>query len=902
MPERIPPPPTQALTSTTFVPPPHDLSLTIPEIIDFHRVHSPKHVVYVYEEAPGVCKQEFCGHFGDTAPDLKPLIDATIVIMKEQGSEIPVVQPMPAFAEVFPDDDSGDLSTFSNLKPTARLRSQSRSLLRVATGSVSHACHGTEIATCEVLLSAVPVFHGPPFHQPFRLRISSTRGPLLQRVTSNDSDLIFCVLMFVELWAKDPVKVEYFKTIHGLVLSGTDVLRTEMGTVTETLPKEMNGEWEWFSFSSLIKPHLIPDGHGAYEVVVESTPTYRACVHSTKIGDADLYSRTSDLVIPHPTLPGYRKILGRADDQLMHRTGKKDVLNGDPPVKSAVMFGRGRFNPGVIIDPKLEFAFDLEDQEKLADFRNKVWLFKEMVLVSSPKKPFILTAKLTARRQAVIAEYEPEIDALYDAVDESAQAVKYFPRTWTEENSLGNVLNVPVEEDDDNFQHSCDSRQATWIRESVLNALRNTTKLNTRGISAKSVYQNPTVSVLWRIILDLTLNGVSRAIGQHGERDVGSCGKIYPGLPCSQARLWSGAQGCGVLITGTTGAIGSNTLAKLYEAPDVLGVIVISRKSTTPIALEDRGLDSKIFGSPKIVLLEGDPAYRPSAWGMIYFWSSSQPSLTFCMSVCENERVWCPQSNVRAIVLGWSVDFNLGLSSFEPNVASVRNLINVCDHQWIQPIKWVSERILEIAAEKTSLRLIIVRVGQISGGVSGCWILFELIPGIVRYPPLTKSLTSLARVISLLPLETTARALVQILGAGTTRPAVHLHLVNPTPCLWDDVFGYIAKELNVPLGPHHVWISKLKGVSGTVKNVQEHPTLRLLGFYEAIDEGNGSEAGGLASCGTEVARSVCPVLDGEDLRSVKTEEIQRWLGYWKSLGLLKLSRARSSTPDLREHR
>ena len=52
-------------------------------------------------------------------------------------------------------------------------------------------------------------------------------------------------------------------------LSGTDVFSTEMGTVTETLPKEMNEEWEWFKFSSLIKPHFVPDGHGAYEVVVE---------------------------------------------------------------------------------------------------------------------------------------------------------------------------------------------------------------------------------------------------------------------------------------------------------------------------------------------------------------------------------------------------------------------------------------------------------------------------------------------------------------------------------------------------------------------------------------------------------------------------------------------------------
>ena len=86
-----------------------------------------------------------------------------------------------------------------------------------------------------------------------------------------------------------------------------------------------------------------------------------------------------------------------------------------------------------------------------------------MILVSSPKKPFVLTAKLTARRQAVIAQYEPEIDALYDAVDETTQAVKHFPHEWTKQASLefsrnlvGSVLKHPVGDDDDIFQHSCD--------------------------------------------------------------------------------------------------------------------------------------------------------------------------------------------------------------------------------------------------------------------------------------------------------------------------------------------------------------------------------------------------------------------------------------------------------------
>ena len=52
-------------------------------------------------------------------------------------------------------------------------------------------------------------------------------------------------------------------------LPGIDVLNTEMGTVTETLPEETNEEWGWFKFSSLIKPHFFPDGRGSYEAVVE---------------------------------------------------------------------------------------------------------------------------------------------------------------------------------------------------------------------------------------------------------------------------------------------------------------------------------------------------------------------------------------------------------------------------------------------------------------------------------------------------------------------------------------------------------------------------------------------------------------------------------------------------------
>ena len=201
--------------------------------------------------------------------------------------------------------------------------------------------------------------------------------------------------------------------------------------------------------------------------------------------------------------------------------------------------------------------------------------------------------------------------------------------------------------------------------------------------------------------------------------------------------------------------------------------------------------------------------------------------------------------------------------------------------------KWVSERILEVSAKQTPLRPVIIRVGQVSGGLNGSWNPLEWIPGIVQSVALTKSLPSLGKAISLLPLQTSAQALVQALSAKKTPPALHLHLVNPTPSQWDDLFDRIAKRLDVPLVPYHEWFSKLKEASITVQNTQAHSALRLLEFYRSLNQGSGPEVGGFSPCNTEVARGICPVLDEEGLRDVKAEEIQRWLGYWESLGLLK---------------
>ncbi len=86
-----------------------------------------------------------------------------------------------------------------------------------------------------------------------------------------------------------------------------------------------------------------------------------------------------------------------------------------------------------------------------------------MILVALPSKPFTYTAKSTVRRQAVISDYEPEIEALFAAVKETAQTEIRPPERWTDEETLifvrevvKNVLKKRLKDTDDIFLHGGD--------------------------------------------------------------------------------------------------------------------------------------------------------------------------------------------------------------------------------------------------------------------------------------------------------------------------------------------------------------------------------------------------------------------------------------------------------------
>ena len=49
------------------------------------------------------------------------------------------------------------------------------------------------------------------------------------------------------------------------------------------------------------------------------------------------------------------------------------MINEDPHVRASVMFGRGKFQNGVLIEPTEDFLVDPAKARQLEAFRNQIW-------------------------------------------------------------------------------------------------------------------------------------------------------------------------------------------------------------------------------------------------------------------------------------------------------------------------------------------------------------------------------------------------------------------------------------------------------------------------------------------------------------------------------------------------
>lgn len=155
------------------------------------------------------------------------------------------------------------------------------------------------------------------------------------------------------------------------------------------------------------------------------------------------------------------------------------------------------------------------------------------------------------------------------------------------------------------------SLQATWIRNSVLHALKKTTKINTREINTAFVYQHPTISSLGRFVGDVTTKGVAAVQGSKEDAMLNMAAKYSKNFSAHKGSVPAPTEDV-ILITGSTGAIGSNVLAELAKSSKVAKVYAVNRKLAMSSierqkeALKSRGLDPALIDGSRVVVVDGD--------------------------------------------------------------------------------------------------------------------------------------------------------------------------------------------------------------------------------------------------------------------------------------------------------
>lgn len=171
------------------------------------------------------------------------------------------------------------------------------------------------------------------------------------------------------------------------------------------------------------------------------------------------------------------------------------------------------------------------------------------------------------------------------------------------------------------------SLQATWIRNTLIHALRAVATVSTHDIPSNFVYAHPSIRALSTFLSGL-ISGETALAGADAERaaaiarmrallDKYSAGlerhfpeKLANGHANGHANgAPAGAET--VIVTGTTGRLGAHLLAQLLERADVAKVYALNREPSGSVqalearqkaAFEQWGLDGSLLTSGKVTL------------------------------------------------------------------------------------------------------------------------------------------------------------------------------------------------------------------------------------------------------------------------------------------------------------
>ncbi|KAI8623145.1 putative NRPS-like enzyme [Xylariaceae sp. FL1651] len=832
------------------------------------------------------------------------------------------------------------------------------------------------------VISTLPPFHGAGLSQylyvsiPFGNTIITPEGSgivtahsLVSALKQTPADVAILVPSVVAELAQDPQLLGYCaEHLQLIIYIGGDLpqalgdrvaekvpLRcqwgaSEVGIPHQLLPSEYRREdWRYIRFHPCVGAIFEQVTDGAYELVIKRDENSSTQAAFTIRGQENLTEyRTRDLFVPHPTIPDAWRWQARADDIIVFLNGEKTnpvsmeqhIVAENPELSGALVIGAQRFQAALLIEPAVansplttaEEAALIERVWPSVEEANRVTpaharVEKSLILITSADRRLIRAGKGTIQRPVSLALYKDDIDRLYAnaeqvTVDDGAlgmldlddpDAIARFIR----EKALSILEWSSLDDSASFFDGGMDSLQALRLTRALQRGLKRA------DLSLSMVYQNPSVPQLAAVLAQ------QRNDQPDGRSVMESLLTTYSGVieqipipkPQSTEITWKRGDTVNVILTGSTGTLGTQMLHALLQRPGIGHVFCLNRASDGGLAAQLKTFEFHAFDTE---VLKSRVSFLSA--------NLANPSLGLDAATYDKLR----DHAGLLIHNAWPVNFNLSLLAFRPHLVGVVNLIALSaaapspmrvlfissvsaagnriegapekilrdfDAPYTQGYarsKFITELLCDTAAKHLGIPVAVVRVGQIAGPahIPGIWNPSEWLPSLVlgslEMGCLPDNLGSVFDVVDWVPSDVLGEVVVDLatlegFSESAAFEAQVFNVRNPHKTSWKALLPAITDTARGGLGDGkgreleivtpEIWLKNLEeGMQSEGDAFKSNPALKLLDFYrESLWAADESQQ---MSQPMVVTKTIASSITLRELGQVRPEWMSKWVREW----------------------
>ncbi|KAK5635634.1 hypothetical protein RRF57_011346 [Xylaria bambusicola] len=841
------------------------------------------------------------------------------------------------------------------------------------------------------MLSTLPPFHGAGLMQHLLyangfgniITIPAATGPIVtargvvDALKQTPADVVIMVPSVVAELSESPELLEYCaKNIQLILYIGGDLpqavgdrvaskvrLRcwwgaSEIGFPQQIFVPELESHgagWHYIRFGPIVGAKFDLVNDNLYELVISRDEKLVEIQTTFNIGGFESLTeyRTKDLFEPHPDVLDAWRWRARADDIIVFLNGEKTnpvsmeqhIVTRNPGlISGAIVVGAQRFEAALVIEPVgTGGSLTTAGQAALIE---KVWpsvdeanrsapaharIDKSLILVAT--QPFVRSGKGTIQRAANVLQYADDIDKLYANADVSAASAQTTDATDVNavmhliQDTLRSMEGLSDADGDENFFDSgMDSLRALQLMRILRKAV------GSPKLALSTIYQNPTPRQLATVIA----SNSSDSFDDQKIRD--QLLAIYRGLLHEIPKLHSTTDTeeegpVDVLLTGSTGTLGTSILAALLNNPKVHHVFCLNRaqdggreaqfkrfiaSNLTTDILDHRvtfvhsdltdpnlGLDqenhAKLRGRIKILIHNAWPvnfnlnllAFRPLLAGLVNLFK-------FAASAA-------PQT-IRTFFVS-SVSAVSGLSSGTPeeSVPDDSKLLPSSLANGYAGSKRLAELLCDSAARHIGIPVAILRIGQVAGSTTPggtIWNRSEWLPSLVissllRLNCLPDNLGPQFSDVDWVPSDLLGIVIAELVLAGAKTAhgdgAEVFNVRNPNTVSWTALIPTIEgisqersdKEAMQVVSPE-IWLEVLQKTAetdgneagaGLISLVTKNPALKLVDFYSESLWPRLSENAQTQSP-MDVTRAVAASNTLRNMTPLSSEWMGKWVKEW----------------------